>query len=643
MLLSPPFHDHAVLQRDLPTPVWGEATPGSRITVRLGAVSAQVETATDGRWLLRLPPQPAGGPYDLIVSSEGETAIVRDVLIGDVWICSGQSNAEWKLMHFDPFGHQVAGVNLPKLRLLTVSTPRRIGRQTEIDGRWTVANHASLMPFSAVGGWFGRFLQRELDVPIGIIVNAWAGTRLQAWCSREALMLDPSGREEIADDDAAAYTARPETGKTYPTLDAWAQAEGPRDAGNHGLATGWARPDCDDRAWKIMALPGHWQRGGHPGSGVLWFRRTLEVPTAWRGRDLQLDLGPIDKHDDTYVNGDRIGGISWENPNSWCTPRSYTIPARQVGADGRVVIAVRARSHIFDGGLAGPACLMKLHPPGDEGGALPLSGDWKWRLEQDWGQIVPPPPILGSGPAMSSGADTPNAPHATFDCRLHPLIPYGIRGVIWYQGESNVQEAALYRRLLPLMIEDWRRVWGQGAFPFIQVQLANHLQAKDAPEDSAWASLRAAQAAALALPGVGMAVAIDVGEAADIHPKDKKSVGERLARWALCEVYHRAGLPSGPLLAGMQREAGGRLRLSFRYAQGLSTRDGAAVRHLAIADAKRCWRWAQSRIEGESLVVWHPDLSCPAAVRYAWADNPEGCNLVNGAGLPASPFDSDDL
>ena len=634
MRLSPLFHDHAVLQRNQPLPIWGEATPGSAINVRLGTVHAKVTAATDGRWLLRLPAQSAGGPYELTVTGEGETLTVRDVLIGDVWICSGQSNAEWILQQVDTITNQTTDSELPQLRLLTVGTPVRIGRQTEVNGRWTACTPASLMPFSAIGGWFGRILNRELGVPIGIIANAWGGTRIQAWLSREALMTDPAGREELAVSDIAAFTTEIAHQKAYPTSDEWAQAEGPQDAGNLGLNSGWANADFDSSDWKSMDLPSHWQLQGHPSSGILWFRRTLEVPTEWLGQDLSLNLGAIDKHDDTYVNGERVGGISWENPNSWNTPRTYNVPARLIGPDRRIVIAVRARSHLFDGGLAGPAVLMKLHPHGDDSSALPLTGSWSWKVEQDWGQVAPPP-------NFGNGAGGCNGPHSMFDCRLHPLIPYAIRGVIWYQGESNAEESNLYRRLLPLMITDWRRVWGQGDFPFIQVQLANYKESLANPGDSDWASLRSAQASALRLPNVGMAVAIDVGDAHDIHPMDKKTVAERLARWALSEVYHRSLMPCGPLLRDSLPEAGGRLRLRFRHATGLATRDGGPVRHLAIAATNRIWRWAESRIEGDTLVVWHPEIPRPAAVRYAWADNPEGCNLINADDLPAAPFDTD--
>jgi sialate O-acetylesterase len=276
---------------------------------------------------------------------------------------------------------------------------------------------------------------------------------------------------------------------------------------------------------------------------------------------------------------------------------------------------------------------MCVRLPGKTDGAIALAGAWRYRIEQDWG--------IQNPPATAWNPGSPNAPYTLFDSRLAPLIPYGITGAIWYQGESNASEADVYRSLLPQMIRDWRRAWGQGDFPFLQVQLANFHPAHDQPTSSEWAELRDAQLATLAEPANGMAVAIDVGEAEDIHPRDKRTVGLRLARWALAEMYHRGGVPSGPLFNGMTIEADGRVRCTFRHAAGLRTRDGKAPSHVDIAGLDRTFVRAQARIEGETLVAWSDQITRPAAIRYAWADNPAGCNLVNGEDLPASPFRSD--
>lgn len=633
MRLAPLFHDHAVLQRDQPIPVWGVAGAEQQVTVTLAGHSARVVADVDGAWLVRLPPLPAGGPHELVASAVSGEVRARDLLIGEVWVCSGQSNMQFTQAQSGQLGDD-ANRELSRIRLLTVATPAALGRQSAIDGRWTPATAASLAGFSAVGGWFGRQLHRTLGVPIGLICNAWGGTRIQAWISREALVQDPSGRDDVRHYEGYVFTPGSVPESEFTSMADWERRGAPQDSGNAGLAAGWAASDFADQDWRTMPLPNPWQNHGHPGSGVFWFRRSFTVPRTWIGRDLELHLGAIDKHDDTYVNGERVGGMSWEQgANTWCTPRVYTVPARLIGGDGRLCVAVRARSHVYHGGMIGPPTEMRVHPLKETTGALSLAGDWRYQVEQDWGLQTPPAVLLGAG--------NPNSPYTLFDSRLAPLIPYGIRGVIWYQGESNAAEAVVYRRLLPLMIRDWRRAWGQGDFPFLVVQLANYMADQGVPVRSAWAELRDAQLAALAVPNTGLAVTIDVGDALDIHPPDKRSVGERLARWALAETYGQGNVPSGPLFESMTIEAGGRVRCRFRHAVGLATRDGAAPLRVTLAGIDRMFVSAEARIEGETLVAWHPKIPRPAAVRYAWADNPVGCNVINGAGLPASPFRSD--
>lgn len=637
--LAPIFQDHAVLQRNLPIPVWGEAPPDTLITVRLGSeASATTTVDATGHWLIRLPAQPAGGPHELTIETPHHSPlIVQDVLIGEVWICSGQSNMEYPLGALDINGEQSKNVYLPNVRLLTVQTPAQPGPQTAIDGQWEAVTPDTLAKFSAVAGWFGRTIHETLDIPIGLIVNAWGGSRIQAWLSREALMTDPAGPSEIDAYEPLLYGTRKNTTVTYTSIEDWLRDQGTYDPENLGLRDGWDQLAFDDHTWPTMDLPTRWQDVGHDHTGVFWFRRRVTLPTTWQGRSLRLNLGAIDKHDDTYVNGQRVGGMSWENPSAWNTPRFYEIPATLLADTTEIVIAVRARSHIYQGGMTGPSSAMSIHPIDALAEALPLHGKWAFAIEYNWGNDTPNLDFDNRGPGGM------NAPYTLFNTRLHPLIPYGIRGFLWYQGESNEGEPLIYRRLLPLLIADWRRVWGQGEIPFLQVQLANYNPAQEKPVESNWAGVRAAQAAALRVPGVGMAVAIDVGEAADIHPKDKKSVGQRLARWALAQVYGRGGVPSGPLLRALVPAPAGRLRLAFDYATGLTTRDNGPVRHIAIAGSDHKFQWAESCIDGEHLEVWHPEIPSPTTVRYAWADNPEGCNLVNAADLPASPFDTDDL
>lgn len=630
LALAPVFQDHAVLQRDLPLPIWGLGRPGDCVLVRVAGQEAQTEVDSRGHWLVRMSPLPYGGPHTLAVESPSGRAELKDLLIGDVWLCSGQSNMEWKLKQCGP--EQSADTpDLPQVRMLTVTTPARLGRTASVEGCWRPSAPDSASDFSAVGGYFGRELHRELGVPIGLICNAWGGSRVQAWLSRQALMLDPSGRQEVNFYESLVW----QTGRTAVnlTFEEWERTEAPQDPGNQGFERGWAATDFNDSEWPLMTVPGNWRTQGHPHSGIFWFRRTVLIPESWRGRDLVLSLGAIDKHDETWVNGEHAGSTGWEIPDAWCRPRVYQIPGQIVGPDCRVAIAVRARSHVYDGGLSGPASRMRLHPSGGAGAAIELAGEWHYQVEQNWGVVVPPEPDWGAG--------NHNSPHILFDNRLAPLIPYGLRGVIWYQGESNIGQAAVYRRLLTLMIRDWRRAWGQGDFPFLQVQLANCGAPARDPQPSGWAELREAQLSVLSEPATGMAVAIDIGEAFNIHPSNKLDVARRLANCAMAEAYGGGSNPSGPIFSGMQIETGGCVRCFFRHVGSGLAIHGHNLRHFSLAGRNRVFHWAEAHVEGMSVVVHCPEVPEPAAVRYAWADNPEGCNLFSTNGLPASPFRSD--
>ncbi len=635
MRLAPIFSEHAVLQRNQPIPVWGTAGANQDVLVTLAGNEATVMAAADGTWMVRLPPLPAGGPHEISAKAASGEACVRDVLVGEVWICSGQSNMEW-LLAYTPQELGVAESHLPQIRLLTVKTPAKLGRQTDIDGTWSLANQKTLSAFSAVGVWFGRALHERLKVPVGLICNAWGGSRVQAWLSREALMLDPAGIDEVRGYEAFAY--KPRSPDAVETPAAWEKRLRSHDISILPIARTWHTSAFSDHEWPTMKIPSAWQAHGHPGTGIFWFRRTIPIPASWIGRDLELNLGAIDKHDDTWVEGHRVGGLSWEDgEDTWCHPRTYRISGATI-TRSTVSIAVRARSHMYQGGMIGPDRLMCLHPIGDQIGEqaqrVELAGDWRYTIEQDWGVETQP------GFAFEPGS--PNTPYTLFDSRLAPLIPYGIRGVIWYQGESNAGEPALYRQLLPQMIADWRRAFGQGRFPFLQVQLANFMPPAENPGASDWALLREAQlATALEDPHGGLAVTIDVGDANDVHPTNKRDVGERLARWTLANHYGLGGAASGPLFESMVLEANGRVRCRFRYATGLCTRDGQAPRSVAIAGADRAFVWAEAIIDGETLVAWHPKVPSPYAVRYAWANNPDTANLISANNVPASPFRSD--
>jgi sialate O-acetylesterase len=368
----------------------------------------------------------------------------------------------------------------------------------------------------------------------------------------------------------------------------------------------------------------------------------VNVPAKWKGRDLTLSLGPTDKSDVTYFNGVRIGSITMEQrPDAWCTPRVYTVPGKLV-KPGRNVIAVRVFSNIYQGGFIGVPSQMRLTLC-DDASAVPiqLDGAWRYKIEANFG-LVPPAPPPPEGPGNQ------NSPYILFENMIRPIVPYGIRGAIWYQGESNAGKALQYRSLFPLMIRSWREAWKQGEFPFYFVQLANYMLVQDKPAESAWAELREAQAMTLAEPNTAVAVAIDIGEANDIHPRNKQDVGIRLALPALAKVHGFDGLVySGPRFKSMRRE-GSKVRLTFDHVGGgLVARGGklegfavAGKAHGSAAEEQHRWVWADAVIEGDTVVVSSPHVKRPLAVRYAWADNPRA-TLCNASDLPAVPFRTD--
>jgi len=604
------FGDHAVLQREASIPVWGWTKAHTEVRITLGEFVVETTSSADGSFCGRLPAMPPGGPYELIVTDvdSGEEVVCRDIWIGEVWLASGQSNMDWSLKDCLPFGEAEAPPDNLRLRMaimprLPLSKPPR----TLSAVPWHPACIPEIWDFSAVAYHFASDLQKRLGVVVGIIVSSRGGTIAEAWSSPEVLAenaeIQPGG--EISPGSAMNGSGG---GANEMTADALDQQ--------------WASPDFDDGTWPMMRLPGTWNENGHNHCGVFRFRRTVYVPPECAGKDLTVGLGCIDKHDVTFFNGEQIGatGSGFEE-NYYNVPRVYRVPWRLVRA-GQNTIAVRVNSFIFDGGLVGPAEKMSLISDGG-GDPVSLAGDWRFQIERN------------------DGACNPNDPGVMHANMLLPLVPYALRGAIWYQGESNEFNPQEYGRLMAHMIRDWRRVWGQGDFPFYFVQLANYRAPAAYDEASVWPVLREAQLRNLSEPNTGMAVAIDVGEADNIHPKNKRDVGRRLARWALSQTY---GLPivcSGPLYAGMTVE-GPDVRIRFYHVGGGLVARGASLEGFFIAEADRVFYPARAVIaDGKCVLVSHPEMGSPQAVRYAWADNPEGCNLYNAEGLPASPFRTD--
>jgi sialate O-acetylesterase len=635
--LASPFLDHAVLQRGQPLPVWGWAAPMTRVRVTLAGHEAHTLSSDHGDWSVRLPALPAGGPHTLVVTAaDGETLTISDLLVGEVWIASGQSNMEWPLDQSRPFADDaIATADFPGIRFFTSSRRTHLGAQRTVDGAsWQRVSPAAAPRFSAVAFAFARRLHRELGVPVGILSVSWGGTFIETWTSRSTLALNPDIAPWLAAYEANTWTAArwKDVGPMGSDGRA-ANSMGESRPADPGITQPWGDAALDDSDWDEIKLPSTWQRADHRYSGVFWFRRVIELPADWVGKDLVLNLGAADKQDITYVNGVEVGrsGTGFEDC-FWNVARTYAIPAVLVSGR-RLVVACRVYSFIYDGGLIGPAAAMNVHPAGDAASALPLAGDWRFRNEHNFGLVVRPPGIMGHGEE--------NTPHMLFDNLVAPLVPYALRGAIWYQGESNESAPHLYARLLRDLVDDWRRQWGQPSLAFHIVQLTAFRSPQAHQPESNWARIREAQTSLLATPGTGLAVITDLGDAADIHPRNKIPVGERLAQSALARDYARPLVANGPVAASFAFN-GPAVRVSFDYADGvLSTTDGAAPATVFLAGADRVFYPATALIEGTSVIVTSPAVSMPVAVRYAWADNPEGANLAGGSGLPASPFRSD--
>jgi sialate O-acetylesterase len=617
------FGDHMVLQRETEVAIWGWADAGEHVTVS-GSWSEQERvtvTASDGRWSMRFPTPAAGGPYSLTVSGKNRL-VFEDVLIGEVWVCSGQSNMEWPLSRADNGAQEIASANHPSIRHFDVRRHIALQPADDVVGQWAACTPESIGGFSAVGYFFGRELQTRLDVPIGLIGTNWGGTVAEAWTSREGLAAFPEFTTAI---DKITETLRSD-GKPMSETRRQRQWWGKVQTKGLGARGKWMAAGLDTSQWRAAAVPGLFKDADLGDfDGCVWYRRTVAVPADWKGQDLVLDLGPVDDMDITWFNGGEVGAT--RVMGKWQTPRSYKVPAEMVHPGRPNVIAVC----VVDTGGAGALGLgtdMRLRPASSKPGAgLDLAGEWRLKTGSSMGD-------LGSFP--SGNWFHQNYPTALYNGMLAPIVSYGIRGAIWYQGESNRVRAAQYRRLFPAMIEDWRAKWGIGDFSFYFVQLAPFHYGGDQGQLS---ELREAQARTLDLDRTGMAVTMDIGNVRNIHPTNKQDVGLRLALWALAKDYDMPVEFSGPVYRSMV-VVGDRAHLHFDHAQGLRI-DGPEPARFTVAGADRVFHPASLSLEGQTLVVHSDAVAQPAAVRYCWGTDDEG-SLFNGAGLPASSFRTDD-
>jgi sialate O-acetylesterase len=613
------FGDHMVLQRDAPLRVWGRAEPGRRVRVQIAGDDASAQVGPDGRWQATLKPLRAGGPHELRVSAGAEQHLLSDVLIGDVWIAAGQSNMEWRLADTNDAAAEIAAADHPRIR--HAKMPHRVSLVPLRDApplRWDVSSPATAGEFSGVAYHFARRVQAETGVPIGLLNLSWGGTHIETWTSPRAAATDPDLADVVRTmpADAAAFVQR----RRDVVLERVRRFQGSEPA-----ATAGADPALDDRAWPTLNAPQVWETQGLPGlDGQVWLRRHVTLTAAEAIGAATLHVGLVDDCDESFVNGQPVGKTC-----GWDRPRAYGVPAGLLH-EGDNLVAVRVTDTGGDGGIHGPAANLRLDTAA---GPKPLAGRWQAHVESLQAIDEPGPNDL---------------PSLLFNGMVQPFTPFAVRGVIWYQGETNSPRAARYAQAFPRLIGDWRSLWreqGQkGLMPFYFVQLSSFGPRPPLPEGSAFAELREAQRQTAAkLPGTGMAVSIDVGDANDIHPRDKRTVGDRLARIALAQTYGKPVPFKGPTLRTNRFLPDGRIELTFAdTAGGLATRGGGPLLGFALAGEDQRFVPAHAEIVGKDRVrLWSEAVRKPAAVRYAWADTPLQANLVNGAGLPASPWRSD--
>ena len=621
--------DRMVLQRNQPLPLWGWAAPGEAVSIVFkGKTYAAKTGGANGKWTATLPATPAGGPYTLRVRGRQEL-VLSDVLVGDVWLASGQSNMEWPVRDAQNAAAEIAAANYPTIRRIDVPNVPALVPQAEFGGAgWQLCSPQTVGEFSAVAYFFARDLhQHDPKVPLGLITTEWGGTPAEAWTSGSALRTQPDFTASVAAVAAQKATIPALQADYAARFKAWQASPAGQDQGLRSGQPSWADPAFSAAVWPTMELPGLWEdrvEALRDFDGIVWLRKEIALTAAEAGRPAQLSLSRIDDNDSTFMNGVAVGGT-----RGYDSQRVYAVPGTLLKA-GRNVVTVRVVDNGGGGGIWGAAADLHLTTATR---TMPLGGLWQYHTAFD-PATRPPNPFPG-GPQM--------LPMALYNGMVAPLVPYALAGIIWYQGETNAPRAYQYRTLFPALIRDWRAQWQRPTLPFLFVQIAGYQPNGSEPVESAFSELREAQQLTLALPATGMATALDIGDSVSIHPLNKQEVGRRLALVARRVAYHEPRtVASGPVFSHLA-VVGNSVHLSFdNQGTGLVLKDAAGpyLKGFAIAGPDHKFVWAQGQLDGNSVVLHHPAVPVPVAVRYAWGNMPF-TNLYNCEGLPALPFRTD--
>lgn len=614
------FQDSMILQRQATIKVWGWASAGEEIELAFADKKYSVTASAEGRWNVSIPAMEAGGPYTMDIAGKNNIQI-REILIGDLWLCAGQSNMVHQLnIHDVTYAKDIAEANYPAIRHYKVPTQTSLQGPTEDlkGGAWQAALSDNVRPFSAVAYFFALKLYEKYQVPIGLINASVGGTPIEAWMSEAGFSAFPDYQKRISQNKDTTYVNSRLNNRSNSSASTSSQ---PQDKGLSGPEP-WYSPSFTPKNWRRINIPGYWEdQGIRDLDGVVWYRRDIDLPQSMAGQAAKVFLGRIVDADQLYINGEQVGRTTYQYPQ-----RRYKVRAGLL-KKGKNTFVVRVRNNRGKGGFVPdkPYCIFT---PTD---TIDLKGYWQYKV----GQVFIPSGRSTNAPRR---INPQNEPTSLYNGMLAPYIDLPIKGILWYQGESNAGRPAEYADLLSAMVSDWRKKFQDPDLPFIYAQLPNFMEVNYLPSESKWAEFRASQLKGLKIPHTAMTVNIDLGEWNDIHPDNKKDVGERMALAALQLAYGEDLVYSGPLYKD-HRIAGNRMIISFSHlGGGLKTKDGEPLSEFAIAGEDGQFVWAEAKIEGDQVVVWSEEVPSPKYVRYAWADNPDNPNLCNREGLPASPF-----
>lgn len=621
-----------VLQRNVALKVWGWAEPGEKVTVSFVKRNYSTVTGKDGKWIVKLNPLKAGGPYTMVIKGNNKI-VLNDILIGDVWVCSGQSNMTHYLgRHAERYAKEIAEANFPQIRQFYVPEKALLSGPIENTPglKWIAADPKTVLDFTVIGYFFVKKLYDKYHVPMGIINTCVGGTPIEAWMSEEGFKEFPDILKTVKQNQDTAYV----NGLTRQTRQSFRNAGGmqmQKKEIDKGLSDSvkWFDPAYVPLNWKRINIPGYLEdQGVRNLDGVVWYRRVINVPASMTGVDAVVKLGRIVNADEFYINGQKVGNTTYEYPQ-----RVYKVSSG-VLKPGNNIFVIRVTNSGGKGGFVPDKPYFLL----SAGDTIDLKGDWYYKV----GEVTQRRRFAGSNSRvpMAMPVSAQNSPTGLYNGMIAPYTNYAVRGFLWYQGEANADKPLLYKKYLSAIINDWRSHWQLGDLTFLIAQLPNFMDVNYSPEESNWAEMRQVQLeTAENSPMTGLGINIDLGEWNDIHPGNKKPVGERLALQAMKITYGEKNMvTSGPVRKSARLEEN-KIVISFdNVGSGLVSGNGETLSHFAIAGENGRYEWANAEIRNNEVVVWNDQIVNPKSVRYAWADNPDFANLYNKEGLPASPF-----